>query len=295
MASGGSSPNVSKRVQEVQNALVGVIPRIPNNKKSFESLRSKHLTDLLIVYNCWRLRNVAVRPRMVTGLSALESDHRTDALRENIEVFTNAAKAGMDLGPYLSRKAHRHGYVMPSDPELTDTVTWEDKDFTLNAMGLHHFHLGLRKQSSGLMERTNEVLFAFVTRDSIEILGLFDHSVFDWSVDDGMTQERERLWSIRDEYLARGEQPGAILLDGYGGLGITTAGTPTMISIKAMQQAGLIREIDPKLDDCKYVETLFSGLAVPSKLSLEWHYNDMDFGLLNKPSGHFILLMRGPN
>ena len=24
----------------------------------------------------------------------------------------------------------------------------------------------------------------------------------------------------------------------------------------------------------------------------DWHYNDMDFGLLNKPSGPFIVLMR---
>ena len=150
-------------------------------------------------------------------------------------------------------------------------------------------------QSSELMERTGEVLFACVTRDTLEILGLFDHSVFDWSVDESMTPERERLWAIRDEFLARRAQPGAIVLDGYGGLGITTAGTPTMITMTANRQADWIREIDPKLDDVEYVKTLFAGHAVPANLSLEWHYNDMDFGLLNEPSGPFIVLMRGPN
>ena len=295
MTKGSSTPYVSKRVKKFRSDLVAVIPRIPNNKKSLEALRSKHLTNLLSIYLCWRLRNIAVRPRKVTGLSALERDHRADALRENIEVFAKAVEAGMSLGPYLSHKAHRQAYVMASDPELTDTTTWEDKDFVLNALGLHHFHLGLQRQSSGFMERTNEVLVAFVTRDTFESLGLFDHSAFDWSVDQEMTLERKRLWSIRDEYRTMGEQPGAIYLDGYGGVGITTAGTPTMISVKAMRHAGLIRDIDPKLDDFEYVKTLFAGHTVPKKLNLEWHYNDMDFGLLNRPSRHFIVLMRGPN
>ena len=110
-----------------------------------------------------------------------------------------------------------------------------------------------------------------------------------------MTPERERLWAVRDEFLARGAQPGAIVLGGYGSLGITTAGTPTVITRKAICQAALIRDIDPKLDDVEYVTTLFVGHAVPAKLSLEWHDNDMDFGLLNEPSGPFIVLMRGPN
>ena len=72
------------------------------------------------------------------------------------------------------------------------------------------------------MARTDEVLFGSVSRDTITILGLFDHSVFDWSVDDAMAPERERLWSIHDEYRAEGARSGAVILDGFGGLGITS-------------------------------------------------------------------------
>ena len=295
MAGYDSTSKESRRLQKFRNDLIGVIPRIPNDKASLEALRSKNLTDLLIIYLCWRLRNVAVRPRTVTGLSAIEGDHRADALKRNIEVFLGKVEAGMDLGPHLSRMASRHGYVMASDPEVTDTSTRKDKDFLLNVMGLHHFHLGLHRESKGLMKRTNEVLFAFVTRDTLEILGLFDHLVFKESVDESMTLERERLWATRDEFLARGAQAGSIFLDGYGGLGITTAGTPTVITMKAIRHAAWIRDIDPKLDDMDYVKILFAGHPVPAKLRLEWHYNDMDFGLLNEPSGPFIVLMRGPN
>lgn len=297
MAGDDSTSKESKRIQKFRNDLIKVIPRIPNDKNSLEALRSKHLRDLLRIYMCWRLRNVAVRSRTVTGLSAIEGDPRAEALKENIDAFIRKAEAGMDLGPHLSRKASRHGYIMTWDPELTDASTWDDKDFLLNVMGLHHFHLGrdMESSGSGLMKRTDEVLFAFVTRDTLEILGLFDHSVFDWSVDDSMKPERERLWSIRSELLTGGAQPGAISLDGYGGLGITTAGTPTIITMKANWQAACILDNDPQLDDLEHVKTLFPEHAVPEKLNLEWHYNDMDFGLLNKPSGHFIELMRGPN
>ena len=62
-----------------------------------------------------------------------------------------------------------------------------------------------------------------------------------------------------------------------------------------MRQMELIREIDPKLSDSKYVETLFGEHPVPKKLRLEWYYNHLDFGLLNVPSGHFICMMRDPN
>ena len=231
----------------------------------------------------------------MTGQSALKADCRAAALKENIKAFIQTVEAGADLNPYLSTKAHRHGYVLAADPEVSDSRTWEDKDFLLTVLGRHHFHLGLHKEASGLMARTDEVLFASVTRDALKILGLFDHSVFDWSVDDAMAPERERLWSFHDECLTEEAPPGAVLLDGYGGLGITTAGTPTVITMNAMRQMGLIREIDPKLDDSRYVETLFAEHLVPKKLRLRWHYNHLDFGLLNVPPGHFICMMRGPN
>ena len=62
--------------------------------------------------------------------------------------------------------------------------SWADKDFLLNVMGLHHFHLGLTKETAGHMTRTNQVLFASVTREELEILGLFDHAAFEqWTTE----------------------------------------------------------------------------------------------------------------
>jgi len=285
----------SIRFQKFRRELIGNIPRIPNNRESLSAIESKHPTDLLIIYMCWRLRNVATRPRKVTGMFAIENDGRAAALRANIEAFVEAVETGADLGPYLSRKAHRHGYVMASDPENSNAATWNDKDFVLNVMGLHHFHLGLNMQSSGLMDRTDEVLFASVRREEVEILGLFDHSVFEWTVDDEMVPERKRLWSVYDEMQFKDSAPGSIVMGGYGNMGITTAGTPLVVTKKAIEHIAIIKKIDPKLDDAEYVQTLFDGHIARKRVKLAWCYRHLDFGLVNEPSDDFVLFGPGPN
>ena len=98
-----------------------------------------------------------------------------------------------------------------------------------------------------------------------------------------------------DQFRAAKTQPGAIVLDGYGGLGITTAGTPLAIQLRAMRQVDLIRNVDGNLDDIEYLKTLFAGHTVPKRMKLLWRYYHLDLGLWNEKSGHFFLLMKWPN
>ena len=283
----------SNRFRKFRECLIKMIPRLPNDSASMKALKSKSHTDLLIVYLCWRLRHVGVRSRRVTGLSALEGDPRVKLLKPKIEAFTKAVEAGADLDPYLSKRAHREGYVMDADLENTNTATWDDKDYLLNVMGLHHFHLGLRQEAGGLMARTDEVLFAHVSHDTVDMLGLFNHSVFEWSVDDAMAPERQKLWSIHDEYQFAQADPGAVLMSGVGGLGITSSGTPTVVTMTAIRQVDLIRKTDPNLDDPKYAKDMFAEFPVPRKLQPVWHYDHLDFGLRNEATGDFKCLMPG--
>ena len=286
----------SRRFQTFRKELIRIIPRLPNDKISLKALQSKRYADLLFIYMCWRLRDIAIRPRTVIGRSMLDNNPRADTLRPNINAFIKMVEAGLDLGPYLSLKAHRQGYVMSADPEKTGNATWEGKDFLLNVMGLHHFHLGLHREAKGFMTRTKYVLFASVSRDTFEILGLFDHSVFDdWTTDEAMTPERGRLWSIYEERQAANNLPGQFTVGGFGNLGITTAGTPIVITLAADRQIRKAQEIEPKLDDPVFVRTHFGKHAIPAELNLKWRYKHLDFGLLNEPSNEFFILMRGPN
>ena len=284
----------SKRVRAFRRDLIKHIPRIPNDKTSLHSLESKTHTDLFIIYMCWRLRHVAIRPRKVNDLSVLDGDARATSLAPNIKALIASVEAGLDLGPYLSLKAHCDGYVLEHDPSMTSTSSWEDKDFLLNVMGLHHFHLGLNREKGGHAARTKEVLFAYVSRDSFQVLGLFDHSVFDWTVDDEMTPERARLWSIYNGFQAAQAAPGEIVIGGIRGMGITTAGTPIVVTWTAIRQTEIIRQLEPNLDDIDFVKDLYGEHRFPEKIKLSWHYNHLDFGLVNEPSKEFLKLIPGP-
>jgi hypothetical protein len=49
----------------------------------------------------------------------------------------------------------------------------------LNAMGLHHFHLGTELMPTECASRTLDLLFALVTRETFDVVAIFDHSVFE--------------------------------------------------------------------------------------------------------------------
>lgn len=278
----------SKRVKALRRELIAAIPRFPNDRASLEAMKSKTLTNLLIAYIGWRLRYVATRPRKVTARSALAGDPHAIALQSNIDAFVKVVEAGDDLTPYLSLKPHSRGYTPAAN-------TWDDKDFLLNVMGLHHFHLGLTMETAGHMARTDEVLFASVTRDTFEILGLFDHAAFEHEDDGTMTAERVKLWTAYQAREAAGALPGQLMIGGYGNLGITLSGQPMAVTLAAQRHVAIIREIEPKLDDPDYCKTLYEEGAAPTKPKLKWHYHHLDFGLLDEPAAFFGNFQKGPN
>jgi hypothetical protein len=284
----------SKRIRALTRQLVAMIPRFPNNKTSLAALKGKSLTDLLITYIGWRLRYVARRPREVRGRANLNSDPRLPALKANIDAFVTAVEAGDDLTPYLSLDPHTRGYTPAADPTTRSADSWADKDFLLNVMGLHHFHLGLTREAAGHMARTNEVLFASVTRSYFEVLGLFDHDVFEHEEDGSMTPERTKLWTAFQARQVAGLLPGQLSMGGAGSLGITLSSHPVAVVRTAQRHVRIMREIDPKLDDRDYVRSLYQA-QVPAKPRLRWHYNHLDFGLADDAASFFGVCDYGPN
>jgi hypothetical protein len=283
----------SKRIKAFRSELIAAVPRFPNDKASLQAMESMTLTDLLIIYIGWRLRHVGVRPRKVTGRSSLTGDPRAAALKPNIDAFIAAVEAGTDLTPYLSLLPRTRGYTPAAATK--GAVTWADKDFLLNVMGLHHFHLGLTMEAAGHAARTDELLFASVTRDEFEILGLFDHDAFEHEDNGTMTPERVKIWTAYEARETTGTLPGGFSIGGYANRGVTLSGQPAAVTRAAQHHAKRIRDIDPNLDDPAYVKTLYGKIAVPAKPKFKWSYHHLDLGLLDEPARFFGVLERGPN
>ncbi len=144
----------SKRIKALRRDLIALVRRSPNDKASLQAMEAKSLTDLLITSIAWRLRHVGKRPRQVAGLSTIAGDPRAMALKPNIDAFLDVVQAGGDLTPYLS-EGRKKGYTPAAEaPRQAGGNSWADKDFLLNVMGLHHFHLGLTIEAAGHAVRT---------------------------------------------------------------------------------------------------------------------------------------------
>ncbi len=285
----------SRRVKAFRRELVKSIKRFPNDRASLQALEAKSLTELLIRYIGWRTRFVGQRKRRVTGWAALDSDPRSVGLKANIDALALVVEAGGNLDPYLSEKAHDDGYTPAADPKTPNPELWKDKDHLLNVMGLHHFHLGMVEKSPGVMRRTNEVLFASVTRDEFEIIGLFDHDAFEHEDDGSMTPERQKLWGAYLSREANGLLPGQLSVGGFAGGGISLSGEPNAVVQAAIRHARIMRELDPTLDDPDQIRRLFPSIEAPAKPKLRWHYHHLDFGLISEADGVFGVLEKGPN
>jgi len=282
---------LSNREKALRKNIIDAIPKFPNDKATRIEMEGKSLGDLFIDYISWRLRLVGMRPRLVFGEDILRRELKDQSLLQGAEQFLEAVKKGDDLTPYLSNKATKRGYTPRSKNSSDVEERWEDKDFLLNVMGCHHFHIGVGQTSSGLVNRTDEVIFARLDRNEFHILGIYDHSVFEFS-NSSITPERDRLWKAFSEHESQGNEAGVYISGGYGGLGITMSGHPTIVVGLSMKLAQIVRNTEPKLDDPDFLKSLgFEN----REAKIDWYFNHLDFGLLDTRSNRFVVLKYGFN
>lgn len=290
------SNSESKRVKRLRHQIIKSIPRVPNNRESLYSLQKKLLPDLFVIYFNWKIRFIAQRRRVVVIEDSVKRDNRWYLLEGRIEAFLKKVSNGDDLTPHLSLKVHSRGYSLAADTYKSNPNAWEDKDFLLNVMRYHHFHLGDILPGKQHVDRSNDVLFAEVSRDTFTVKAILDHSVFD-ELDNTsgkmtMTKDKKRLYEISDERTTRGLPPGRyIIRNGISGSGHSIATVEA-----AIEYVKIIKEIDPKLDDIHFLRSLYDakGLEMPRKPKLNWYLKHLDLGISDEVSGLSKVIKDGP-
>lgn len=274
----------SKRIQLFRKEIIKVLPKFPNNKTTKTFLEGQSLGSLLVAFINWQIRLVPPGPRNVTVRPTASNDAQWKARKSDIDDLLDKVRRGDDITPHLSLGALHNGYTPDGGPSR-----WADKDFLLNVMGFHHFHLGTTLERKGFIARSNEVLFAHVTRTKFEVLGLFDHSAFDNS-SPNMTPERQRLWALHEQILSENTPPGSFILVNA----ISTSGHTTQTVRIAQHYAKLIAKVDPQLDDPTYRNALYGNHPIAKTPKLRWAFKHLDLCLADDANQIFFLMARGP-
>jgi hypothetical protein len=276
------------RIKKLRRELVKVIPRVPNNRASLVHMQQKHLPELLIDYVNWRSRYIGQLQRTVIIEPAAQADPRWSAHAAGIGAFLDKVRRGDDLTPHLSIEPHTKGYAPAArGPGATPMDRWSDKDFLLNVMGYHHFHLGTKVQKRGHVDRTDHLIFAEVQRDTFNVIAIFSHEVFDPN-----TPERKRLWSVHDQVAFRGVPPGSVVIPAM----IATSGHTIQVVRYAQHCAKVIRNLEPKLDDLTYMRSLYpQGLQVPPKPKFAWGFRHLDLLIYEAVEPTNLVLIKGWN
>ena len=282
----------SNRIKKLKSSLIKELPFFPNDKETLTELEGQDLNSVLIHYLSWKTRIVPQRIRRVRIAPEVTADKRWKLLKPSINSLLEKVRNGEDIYPYHSQRAHKNGYTPAHRVKNGEVDSWEDKDQILNTKGFYHFHLNMNVQPSGLSERTDDVLFAFVSRDEFQAVGIFDHSVFDATDSDGvMTPERERMWKIHEKHITLGMEPGTSYMSNL----IMTSGHPMYLIRKCDHLAQLIRENDVKLEDRPFINNLYDqgNLPHPSKFKFEWRMDSLDLGIYDKKSKVFFSVHQG--
>ena len=140
------------------------------SQESVSYVDGNSLDDLVARYCEVRIRHIDPVPRSVhfstelhdtLGRLAGESDTQGKARDAWRTVFRlhHLFTSGGDLTPYLSRRI--------KDAASRDGLLWD--------YGMHHFHLSSRIEKSGLIKRSNYLLFAIVTDDCAYFVDVRKH------------------------------------------------------------------------------------------------------------------------
>ena len=282
----------SKRICNLKRKLIKELPFFPNDKDTLKELEGQSLNGILVHYLHWKTRQVPARPRKVKIAPEFTSDKRWKILRYSINDLIEKVRCGEDVSPYLSKRAHAYGYTPVQRIKDGEAGSWEDKDQLLNTKGFHHFHLNMNVQNTGLSERTDDVLFAYVARKNFHAIGIFNHSVFEIAdLNGNMNAERTRMWELHEKHTNQGMEPGTVYVNNP----IMTSGHPLYVVEMGDSYARIVRGYDKKLDDREFVNSLYDQgkLPYPNKFNFEWQINGLDLCIFDKKTDVLFNIYQG--
>lgn len=301
------------RLVDWRRRMVAEIPLVKGRRHLKHELERLSLPELLPVYLNFRARRIRPQPRQVFyhpdfWASPGAMEHGGDVLAIEREI-----RSGADLTSRLSHLALTDGFAprAASADGRNHGVEWSDKDFALNAFGVHHLHVAGCHAGQGIVRRADALLYAAFGADQCALLMFGNHKSFD---DGSLARAYASFLSYRGMELkgVRAGKPSDVkevtVAARYGLSSFITTGDKvvpgpllggTGLSIRYMRYARavlrIVRQLELRLDHSEEYHGLFgpmsSGWADPT--SFEWDFDHTRFVLREHGSGTVIHLHNG--
>ena len=274
------------RVSAFREDLIRLLPRAPNNRSSLEMLRAMPTRRLVLAFVTWRMRLIPTKPRAVRFWSGGIIPVAAQAARQRLQPFLFKVAAGKDLTPHLSDLVMRKGVILPG---ASPADRGKDIDMVLTREGLHHFHIGSATPSNP-KGRSGSLLFAEVLDREFRVVAIADHRVFQCG-----SPERLRFFEICRSYMAKEIPPG----QAFTANPVMSSGHSMIVTLFADRCESEIERLNPLLDDPEFVDKLYQEQLIlrerrhvtrPTKPLLKWHFEDLQFGILDSSTMVFFCL-----
>ena len=278
--------NYSPRISAFRSWMIAEMPRVPNNRASREFMESQSTSWLISAFVTWRMRRIPSKPRTVSLWSGGVTPLQFRAVKSRLRSFLQKVEAGQDLRPHLSYLVDTKGVILPGASPLDKG---KDIDAILTRYGIYHFHVG-EACGNNPKGRSGILVFAEVLEKEFRIVTIADHRVFK----PGSITQRD-FSKVCLSYIAKGVTPGS----GFMLNPVMSSGHSSIVMLFALKCEREIERIDPLLGDPEFIDSLYNnqpilrdGLIVsrPEKPSLAWHFEDLQFGILEKRTMVFVNL-----
>ncbi len=145
-------------------------------KKEFESfevkINEKKDDDYIIAYMNWRRRFISDYKRKVICSNEILQNPKYKVYKKSIDKIIYKFRNGENITPFLPKGIVDNPYKENSR---------KDKDIFLNAVGIHHLHLGNiydKKKKCGIqfVKRNNDLLYVMIKKDIVYFIDIDIHN-----------------------------------------------------------------------------------------------------------------------
>jgi hypothetical protein len=274
------------RIRAFRDQIIKDLPRAPNNKASRACLEAMPLRRLILAFITWRMRLIPAKPRKVGFWTGGVTPLQFKAAIPRLRPFLKKVEVGEDLTPHLSNLVGTKGVVLPG---ANPADKGKDIDAVLTRDGLHHFHVGIAGPGNP-KGRSGVLIFAEVLSDEFRIVAISDHKAFERG-----SPEQIRFFKVCYAYVAKDVPAG----QGFLKNPVMSSGHSMLVTMFADKCENEIERLDAQLDDPEFISSLYNAQASspagrfipePSNPMLAWHFEDLQFGILDRRSRVFFCI-----